>query len=178
MNLITKAKDFAIDRHKGQFRRFSGEAYVEHPKRVAQTVLKYKESKEIENLYIASLLHDVVEDTETTLEEIERHFGELVASIVGELTSKDGLRIKEKAEYLSKKMINMSSWALVIKLSDRLDNVADLRHVNKSFRIRYVNETKEIISNIIIGRYLSVTHLNIIHDILKEINGVSKLDIL
>jgi len=179
MNLISKAKELATSKHEGQFRKFSGEPYVQHPLRVAQTVLRYKNSKELDKLMVAAILHDTVEDTDTTIEEIRELFGDLVASLVEELTS-DSVKAKEnKSLYLSDKMISMSSWALVIKLSDRLDNVSDLRHVNKSFRQKYIKETKYILSRLIVDRnYLSITHIQLINDILKEVNGVSKLDLI
>lgn len=175
-NLISKARKLATEKHLGQFRKFSGEAYIEHPKRVAQTVLKYKDSEHLDELMAASLLHDVVEDTDYTISEIEQEFGELVASLVHELTSIENLKGYEKALYLSDKMENMTSWALVIKLADRYDNVSDLRHVNKSFRQKYIKETKAIISHLIASRELSLTHVELITDILKEITGVSKID--
>ena len=64
---IQQAKDLAIQYHKGQFRKFSGEPYSAHPLKVSQIVLKYKESKEIESLMIAAILHDTVEDTPYSL---------------------------------------------------------------------------------------------------------------
>lgn len=176
MSLFLEAKELATIAHKGQFRKFSNEAYVEHPKRVAQTVLKYKESKQIEDLMIAAVLHDTIEDTYVKLEMIQERFGDLVASLVLELTSDEDITGSQKAEYLSVKMKNMSSWALVIKLADRLDNVSDLRHVNKSFRQKYIKETRYILSRLIEETDLSMTHLQLIHDILKEVNGVAKLD--
>jgi len=176
MNLISKAKDLATIAHEGQFRKFSGEAYVEHPKRVAQTVLKYKDSKHLDSLIAAALLHDVVEDTDVTLDVIEKEFDRLVASLVDELTSDEKITKDQKAQYLSEKMEKMSSWALVIKLSDRLDNVSDLRHVNKSFRQKYVAETRKIISHLVSKRSLSLTHVELISDIMKELVGIEKLD--
>jgi (p)ppGpp synthase/HD superfamily hydrolase len=177
MNMVSQAKEFATLKHSGQFRKFSGEAYVEHPKRVAQTILRYKNSKELDKLMAAALLHDTIEDTETSLDEVKTLFGDLVASLVEELTSDKELKVENKAEYLAQKMSGMTSWALVIKLADRLDNVSDLRHVNKSFRIKYIKETKYIISQLIMNReYLSATHLQLVNDILKEVNGVAKID--
>lgn len=178
MNLISRARKLATEAHKGQFRKFSGEAYVEHSKRVAQTVLKYKDSKHLEELMAAALLHDVVEDTDYTIEQIDQEFGKLVSSLVMELTSDEGVKGEDKALYLSEKMARMSSWGLLIKLSDRLDNVSGLRSVNRSFRQKYVRETQIILSHLIIARELSLTHVNIITDILKEITGVSKLDMI
>lgn len=179
MNQVSMAREMAEMKHSGQVRKFSGEDYAEHPKRVAQTVLKYKNSKELDKLVIAALLHDTVEDTDTSIEEIKSIFGDLVASLVEELTSDKNLKVIDKADYLSRKMVNMTSWGLVIKLADRLDNVSDLRHVNKNFRQKYIKETRIILSNLILNRsYLSATHIQLTTDILKEINGVAKIDLI
>ena len=124
--LIVKALNFAAEKHKGQERRGSGLPYVIHPIIVAHLLGKYKKSKHLEELQVASLLHDVLEDTECTYIEIEREFGPLVASIVMELTS-DTERIREigKNEYLKQKMIKMSKYAFVVKLIDRFSNILD-----------------------------------------------------
>ncbi len=169
MSMIAKAKKFAIEKHKGQKRRFSDERYVEHPIRVAKTVLGSKDSHELDTLVVAAFLHDVVEDTKTKIEEIRSIFGEKVASLVVELTSKGNLRKEEKAEYLSEKMIHMSSWALVIKLADRLDNVSGIEDTNKEFKERYSKETREIISKLESERSLNNTHKKLIEQIKLKI---------
>jgi GTP pyrophosphokinase len=112
---IRRALEFMIEAHNGQFRKFSGEEYAWHPVGVAKIVRNLKSSKNKERILIAALLHDTVEDTDVTLEVIENKFGEMVSSIVYELTS-DGFKIKEigKANYLLNKMLRMTSYALVI----------------------------------------------------------------
>ena len=177
MSLIAEAKEFATLKHAYQFRKFSGEKYIEHPKRVAQIIIKYKDSSQLDKLIAASLLHDVVEDTDTDIPTITNLFGDLVGQLVSEVTSIKGY--KDKANYLSDKMVGMRSWSLTIKLADRLDNVSDLRHTSSMFRRNYILETRTIISNLILKRdYLTPTHLQIIHDILKEVNGAAKIDLL
>jgi (p)ppGpp synthase/HD superfamily hydrolase len=179
MTMYKRALALATVQHAGQIRKFSGEAYVNHPIRVAQIVLKYKESREIDILRVAALLHDVVEDSDMTIEEISEEFGLHIASIVEELTTDSRVSKKEKGNHLCDKTVHMTSWALVIKLADRLDNVSDLRHTSKQFRQSYIKETRKIISHLIAVRsYLSMTHLQLVHEILKEINGVAKLDIV
>jgi guanosine-3',5'-bis(diphosphate) 3'-pyrophosphohydrolase len=125
--LVIKAIQFASEKHKGQERRGSGLPYVTHPIIVMELVQKYKgTSKHIDELKCAALLHDTLEDTETSYGEIEREFTPLVASIVMELTS-DSIRINEigKNEYLKEKMEKMSQYAFTLKLLDRLSNVMD-----------------------------------------------------
>lgn len=167
--MIAEAKKFAIEKHKGQKRKFSDERYVEHPIRVAKTVLGSKDSHELDTLVAAAFLHDVVEDTKTKVEEIRSIFGDKVASLVSELTSKDGIRKEEKAEYLSEKMLKMSSWALVIKLADRLDNVSGIEDTNIDFKERYSKETREILSKLESERTLSDTHKKLIEQIKLKI---------
>lgn len=125
--LVLKAIKFASEKHKGQERRSSGLPYVTHPIIVMELVQKYKgDSKNIEELKSAALLHDTLEDTETSYQEIEREFGPLVGSLVLELTS-DEVMIKElgKNEYLKQKMLKMSQYAFTLKLLDRLSNIMD-----------------------------------------------------
>lgn len=124
---LVKAFQFAAQKHKGQERRGSGLPYVIHPIIVSHLISKYKgDSTHIEDLQIAALLHDTLEDTDATYHEIEREFGPLVASIVMELTS-DTEMIKKmgKNEYLIQKMILMSKYAFVLKLVDRFSNIVD-----------------------------------------------------
>ena len=159
---IRRALEFMIEAHDGQFRKFSGEEYAWHPVGVAKIVRSLKSSKNKDKICIAALLHYTVEDTDVTLEVIENKFGEMVSSIVYELTS-DGVKIKEigKANYLLNKMLRMTSYALVIKLADRLHNCSDLPTASEKFRTKYVTETRFILDGLR-GRYLSDTHKELI----------------
>ena len=159
---IRRALEFMINAHSGQFRKFSGEEYAWHPVGVAKIVRNLKSSKNKDKICIAALLHDTVEDTDVTLCDIRNHFGEMVSSIVYELTS-DGVKIKEmgKANYLLNKMLRMTSYALVIKLADRLHNCSDLPTASEKFRNKYVKETRFILDGLK-GRYLSDTHKELI----------------
>jgi len=175
---IRKALYFAIESHDGQFRKFSGLPYVHHPVGVAQIVRKHKKSKHIKELIIAALLHDVVEDTYVTIEMIREIFGDMVANIVQELTS-DPILIEQmgKPKYLLMKMLNMSSYALVGKLSDRLHNCDDLANGTEKFRKNYVTETRFILNGLS-DRYLSETHLSLIEEIDDKISPLETKKIL
>lgn len=157
--------DFIKLKHEGQIRRFTLCPYYVHPIRVASLVYKYKESHKIDELVIASLLHDTREDTDITEQEIEEMFGTLVLSLVQELTTnKEECEKIGKANYLANKMINMSSWALVIKLCDRLDNVSDFMYASESFIQKYGNETLNILKLLVgIRKDLSQTHIKLIN---------------
>ena len=167
---LEKAILFATEKHAGQVRKGDGRPYVMHPISVMQHLYKYKKSKNIFVLMIACLLHDCKEDCDVTIEEIADKFGYNVASLVMELTS-DPEKVKSegKKQYLTAKMIAMSSYALVIKLCDRLDNIQDMHSMNENFIKKYTIETKYIIDNLVENRKLSSTHKRIIKDISKEI---------
>jgi GTP pyrophosphokinase len=171
---LRQVLDYATQAHAGQTRS-GGEPYIGHPVRVAQTIEKYKKSHNIDALIAAAYLHDTIEDTDTTHEALQDLFGGLVASLVLELTS-DLEEIKRvgKKEYLAKKMAHdMSSYALVIKLADRLDNVQDIATAKSpEWRNRYKAETEHILDYIEQNRVLSGTHkqiVSMIRDKLKEI---------
>ncbi|MBQ7351266.1 MAG: HD domain-containing protein [Clostridia bacterium] len=153
---IDEVLAFAKERHKGQLRS-DGQEYVTHPIRVAELVAKYKPSKNAKVLQAGALLHDVLEDTYTSYRELEDRFGEIVASLVMEVTSSTFMpKLVGKQTYLAHKMRYMSSYALIIKLADRLDNISDLKglkveKIQKTFfdtiyMINYI-ETKRVLTD-------------------------------
>lgn len=168
-----KAIRFAANAHRKQTRT-SGDAYITHPVEVAKIVKQFKKSHNLEALISAAYLHDTVEDTDTELEDITKMFGGLVASMVKELTSDE--QSKEfkasKADYLSAKMSGMSSWALVVKLADRIHNVSDLNTAKtKKWASNYKKQTTQIMDELEKNRTLTGTHKKMIKAIrvkLKE----------
>lgn len=164
------ALEYAKKMHSGQY-RCDGSEYITHPMRVADYVSSFKESKNIDTLLASAYLHDTLEDTNATYYDLVSNFGSQVASVVLELTNDEDLKkALGKTKYLEIKMKNMSSWALVIKLCDRLDNVSDLKDRDESFRNRYAKETAEIIDYLLNNRELSNTHLCIIKRIVEYLN--------
>jgi guanosine-3',5'-bis(diphosphate) 3'-pyrophosphohydrolase len=165
------ALKYATQAHSGQTRSDKS-PYITHPVRVAKNIEQYKKSHNLDALISAAYLHDTIEDTDTTFEDLEKMFGGLVASLVKELTS-DKEKIKEmgKTEYLIHKMKGMTSWALAIKLADRLDNVSDLKTAkNPAWRHKYRKETEEILNRIERERVLTGSHKNIITMIRKKLS--------
>ncbi len=79
-------------------------------------------------------------------------------------------RIEKEYFYLLDKMLNMSSYALVIKLCDRLDNLNDMETMTEGFRIKYTEETKYIVNGLFLGRKLTKTHKKILKDIKKHLS--------
>ena len=138
--LITKAFNFARMAHKG-VRRLSGEPYIMHPIAVAQIV-----AEEIglgSTSICAALLHDVVEDTEYTVEDIANMFGEKIAQIVDGLTKISGGVFgghnSQQAENFKKLLLTMNDdiRVILIKIADRLHNMRTLgsQPVNKRYKI-------------------------------------------
>lgn len=177
---VIKAYNYAEKAHHNQYRKFSNLPYFSHPKGVARILEKLNCSEET---IIAALLHDVIEDTKVTYEEIEVEFGETIAKLVLALTSDNEEQSKlGKSIYLLHKMQNMSDTALLIKLADRLHNILYLQgdSVSVNFIKKYYKETRFIIDNLssfllsdrhllLIGRIEGVLNfLNIRHNIEEE----------
>lgn len=174
--LLEQALLFALTRHKGARRKGDGRPYILHPFSVVNRLFLYKESDSIYLLASAAVLHDLVEDTNTELIEIAEKFGYVVAQLVEELTSnKEKIQEVGKTEYLCQKMTKMSSWALVIKLIDRLDNVEDAGKMPKDFQDNLTTETTSILSYIELNRKkLTQTHLRLISAIKSSCFSLTK----
>lgn len=146
---IATASYFATVSHIGQ-PRSDGTPYISHPLRVMGKLeslsFAYGVIYPVE-MYEAALLHDIVEDTDNTIEQIQSVFGETVAGLVQELTIDKEERAKiGRIPYMINSMVNMSNEALTLKLCDRFDNVSDLATAkSESWRIKYSDETTEII---------------------------------
>jgi (p)ppGpp synthase/HD superfamily hydrolase len=165
---LERAIVFATEKHKGQVRKGDGRPYVLHPMSVLIILAKLKKSTNFFLIAIACILHDVVEDCDVSLEEIARLFGHQVASLVGELTSdKEAIKVQGKRQYLAIKMVYMSSYALRIKLADRLDNLEDLDFVKDQQKIEETTYILKALKN----RKLTKTHKKLIKLIEKRLNG-------
>ena len=138
--IITKAFNFAREAHKG-VRRLSGEPYIMHPIAVAQ--IACEEMGLGSTSICAALLHDVVEDTDYTIEDIENIFGSKIAQIVDGLTKISGGifgdRASAQAENFKKLLLTMSDdiRVILIKICDRLHNMRTLESQapNKQYKI-------------------------------------------
>ena len=140
VELITKAFNFARQAHKG-VRRHSGEPYIMHPLAVARIVCQ--EIGLGSTSICAALLHDVVEDTDYTVEDIRNLFGDKIAEIVNGLTKISGgvfgAHASAQAENFKKLLLTMSEdiRVILIKIADRLHNMRTLEfmQVNKQYKI-------------------------------------------
>lgn len=145
IDLIYKAYDFAEKNHKGQLRK-NGEPYVNHLFETAKILAQLGMTS---TTISAGLLHDVVEDTEVTLEELQNEFGQEIAFLVDGVTKLGHLKYRGSERYnesLRKLFMAMSKdmRVLIIKLSDRLHNMRTLQFVPKEKQLRIAKETLEI----------------------------------
>lgn len=146
VNLISRAYVFSARVHKNQLRS-SGEPYLSHPLEVAYTLMNLK----MDAVAIAGgLLHDTLEDTYATEQEIEGLFGKEVLSLVQGLTKISKIefasREEKEAENFRKMILAMTKdiRVILIKLADRFHNVKTLQHVSRERQERIARETLEI----------------------------------
>lgn len=148
--LLQRAYDFAARVHKGQ-ERVSGEPYLSHPLAVAEILLDLK--MDVESI-AAGLLHDVVEDTHASLEQVRQAFGNEIGDLVDGLTKISklhfGSRVEHQAESLRKMVLAMSKdiRVILIKLADRLHNMRTLEPLREEKRRLIARETLDIYSPI------------------------------
>ncbi|MDO6604858.1 GTP pyrophosphokinase [Arenibacter palladensis] len=166
--LIRSAFDIAVDAHKNQ-RRKSGEAYVFHPIAVAKIVAS---EIGLDAVSIASaLLHDVVEDTEYTLADIERLFGETVARIVDGLTKiahlKKDMNISQQAENFRKMLLTLNDdvRVIIIKIADRYHNMLTMDSMPEHKQVKIASETLYI--------YAPLAHRIGLYNIKTELEDLS-----
>ena len=142
-DLINRAFFLAKEAHKG-VRRRSGEPYIIHPIEVA--LIAVREIGLGKKSVVAALLHDVVEDTEYTVEDIERIFSPKIASMVDGLTKMAGVfnaDSTEQAEYFRKVLLTLSDdvRVIIIKIADRLHNMRTLGAMPHHKQIKITSET-------------------------------------
>ncbi len=144
--LLQRGYDLAEERHRGQ-RRKSGDPYITHPLAVA-TILAELGMDTI--TLVAALLHDTVEDTGLTVEEVAAEFGPEVAHLVDGVTKLDKVKFGEaaEAETIRKMIVAMARdpRVLVIKLADRLHNMRTLRFLPPAKQERKARETLEVMA--------------------------------
>ena len=146
IDTITRAYEFGAAAHEGQTRK-TGEPYISHPVAVAQSLAEmYLDSEAI----MAAILHDTVEDTEATLEQIEENFGHEVALLVDGVSKLDQIQFRSRAEAQAesfrKMMLAMIEdiRVILVKLADRLHNMKTLDAMPAGKRKRIARETLDI----------------------------------
>jgi guanosine-3',5'-bis(diphosphate) 3'-pyrophosphohydrolase len=123
---LLKAASFAADKHRMQRRKDADASpYINHPLSLAR-ILSCEGGVEDVTVLIAALLHDTLEDTQTTPEELEREFGSDVAGIVAEVTDDKSLPKEERKRLQIVKAKSKSDAAKLVKLADKISNLRDI----------------------------------------------------
>jgi GTP diphosphokinase / guanosine-3',5'-bis(diphosphate) 3'-diphosphatase len=165
--LIRRAFDFAERAHRGQTRR-SGEEFIHHPWAVAQICAELHLD---EQTIAAALLHDVLEDTETELDELRAEFGSEIASLVEGVTklTRTTFQSREQAEAENyRKMIVAMAQdvrVILIKLADRLHNLRTIEYLGKQKQVQKAKEALEV--------YAPLAHRLGIHKLKWELEDLS-----
>jgi len=121
---ILEAAGFAAERHAGQTRKGdAGDPYVTHPLRVAASLARAGAD---EDAIVAAILHDTIEDTNTTHAELRTRFGRRVADMVSEVTDDKLLSKEERINRQVEKAPHMTAGAKLIKVADKTDNVMSI----------------------------------------------------
>lgn len=153
--IITKAYLFAEEKHQGQ-NRLSGDPYITHPMRVALSLIGDNHNYK---LVAAALLHDVIEDTNATFEELAENFGLDIANLVQSVTKVSKVKLKDKDKIFSNHQLYLDQVdnyrkllfatasdprGMILKLYDRLDNVRTIKWIPAQKIKFYARETIEI----------------------------------
>ena len=168
IKLVKKAYEFAKLKHGDQVRK-SGEPYIIHPLETAIFLAEWK--MDIPTI-ITGLLHDVLEDTDCTKEDMEKKFGKNIVEMVETVTKVSKISEenrnketydKENSEYIIRVIMSISSnlRPIIVKVADRMHNMETINHLKKEKQIRIANETFSIYANIAgrLGLYQQKTRL-------------------
>ncbi|MBL6590944.1 MAG: bifunctional (p)ppGpp synthetase/guanosine-3',5'-bis(diphosphate) 3'-pyrophosphohydrolase [Flavobacteriaceae bacterium] len=168
VELIRNALDVAIDAHKDQYRK-SGEPYIFHPLAVAKIAA---EKIGLDSIGIASaLLHDVVEDSKYSIEDIESKFGETIAKIVSGLTKisklKKDIILSIQAENFRKMLLTLNDdvRVILIKIADRLHNMQTMNYMPSEKQTKISSESLYI--------YAPIAHRIGLYEIKSELEDLS-----
>lgn len=152
---LTHAIDFATEKHRGQKRK-SGEDYITHPLLVADILIDW--GMDIDTV-LAGVLHDTIEDTDTTIEKIESLFGRDVSFLVDGVTKVSQARsgMRDISSYLPATKDNLSKLliavgqdvrVIIIKLADRLHNLQTLEHMPRDKQLKIARESLEVFASL------------------------------
>lgn len=147
---LLDALDFAAERHRDQRRKgVEASPYINHPIRVARLLVDVGNVRDSDTL-IAAILHDTIEDTETTAAEIESRFGPAVRRLVEEVTDDKRLPQHERKRLQVEHASALSSGAKLIKIADKIANVEDVviappRDWSRERRVEYLEWSEAVV---------------------------------
>ncbi len=148
---LLDALHFAAGKHRDQRRKDSyASPYINHPVQVAELIARAGRVSDLATLQ-AAILHDTLEDTETTLEELKARFGSEVAGLVKEVTDEKGLRNETRKRLQIEHAPNLSSKAKHIKIADKLSNIMAVTHTppkgwSKKRRLEYLEWSERVVA--------------------------------
>ena len=183
MEKIARAFEFAYNAHKGQKRKASDIPYIIHPMEVAVILIKQKAK---DNVVIAGLLHDVVEDTPITLEEIKKEFGEEIARLVDGATEPLRLRTKEghwkerkqhTIEFIKTADIDLKMLSCADKLANIKSKIEDYEKLGEKLwdKFNAPKSDQEWYYRSMLNSFShkpSIAHLDIYKELRKHIKGL------
>ncbi len=149
--LVRKAAEFAAQKHKGQIRKGRNECpYIEHLKSVASVIAEVGGIDD-PHILAAAWLHDTLEDTETSPEELEAAFGKRVRRLVEEVSDDKSLPKDERKQLQIRHAPELSPDAVLIKLGDKISNIIDVTHTppprwTLERRLTYLNWAATVIN--------------------------------
>jgi len=148
-NLVINAAVFAADKHKYQRRKgFNQVPYINHPLKVAKLLSECGENEE--NLIIAAILHDVIEDTDATKDEIAEKFNPEVSNIVLEVTDDKEMPYAIRKDLQVKRAPNLSVAARKLKVADKICNIRDILTYPLDWsterKLSYLDWAKQVVS--------------------------------
>lgn len=153
LNLIAKALDFAAKKHRDQRRKdHASSPYINHPIALVNILVNEAEITDT-NTLVAALLHDTIEDTDTTPEELEKIFGKKIRSVVEEVTDDQRLPRRERKRLQIEHACHLSCEAALVKIADKIANLRDLQnghpqHWTKERKASYRQWAKQVVDNI------------------------------
>ncbi|EPG3568351.1 HD domain-containing protein [Providencia rettgeri] len=152
-DLVKKALTFATDYHQGQKRKYTNEDYINHPIEVSKLVARL--SLSTNEMIAAAVLHDVVEDTSATIEDIKAKFGFHVAYLVSGLTNikfehKTKLNRNSRYGMNAAKLFFLNDYEIyTVKIADIINNISNVLECDRSFAIPYLAEKKYLFDSIL-----------------------------
>jgi guanosine-3',5'-bis(diphosphate) 3'-pyrophosphohydrolase len=150
---LLRTLHYAADKHRDQRRKNADASpYINHPIAVAELLTRQGDVSDLTTLQ-AALLHDTIEDTEASLEDIEEHFGREVRDVVAEVTDDKKLEKNERKRLQVEHAPHLSERAKLVKLGDKICNVEDITHkAPKDWglerRIEYLDWTEEVVAGL------------------------------
>ena len=152
ISLLFKALAFSAEKHRTQKRKdIDKSPYINHPIALANILAQRWVIDE--NVLCAAILHDTLEDTETTVDELKSHFGEKITSIVLEVTDDKSLDKKVRKQLQIDHAASLSYEAKLVKLADKIANITDIINTppvkwNKERKLEYFAWAKAVVANL------------------------------